>query len=168
MPGTQLFLAGDESVSGLAAKRKWWHAAQQLWVRRTPRHERTSPPPHCMPCAVLTWHAARSPPSSKVVRISDEAQADADELNLAMFYVYSEAPMLLGFESRDEATRCRWLLRSIGFGADDVLPVPVQVRPSRARCVSCADARAAHRPSASRCRARKACRCSRCARASWT
>jgi hypothetical protein len=33
VPGTQVFLADDAAASALTAKRKWWHTAQQLWVR---------------------------------------------------------------------------------------------------------------------------------------
>jgi hypothetical protein len=36
VPGTQVFLADDGAASALTEKRKWWHAAQQLWVRTAP------------------------------------------------------------------------------------------------------------------------------------
>jgi hypothetical protein len=36
VPGTQVFLADDAAASALTAKRKWWHTAQQLWVRTAP------------------------------------------------------------------------------------------------------------------------------------
>ena len=53
-----------------------------------------------------------------------------DEVNLAMFYLFDAPPQLLAFETQDDAARCRWLMRGIGFSAEDVVPMPTQVSHS--------------------------------------
>ena len=67
-----------------------------------------------------------------MVRIAEEARdggaGDDGEVNLAMFYLYGESPQLLGFEAKDDAVRCQWLMRSIGYATQDVVPMPTQAR----------------------------------------
>ena len=120
VPGTQLFLADDMEAQALTAKRKWWQTAPQLWVRCVP-------PAAWRRALPLTLHMA----AAQVVRIADEAQGGSDEVeevNLAMIYLYGDLPQLLSFESRDDAERCRWLMRSFGLNTIDAVPVPTEVR----------------------------------------
>jgi hypothetical protein len=54
---------------------------------------------------------------------------EEQQLSLAMFYLFGDAPQLLAFEAQDDAVRCRWLMRAIGFAAEDIVPMPTQVSP---------------------------------------
>ena len=47
---------------------------------------------------------------------------------MAMLYLHGDAPQLLCFEAKDDAVRCQWLMRAIGFATLDVLPVPTEAR----------------------------------------
>ena len=132
VPGTQLFLADDMEAQALTAKRKWWQAAPQLWVRCVPPAalRRTSP---------LTLHIA----AAQVVRIADEAQGgseEVEEVNFAMVYLYGDLPQLLSFEARDDAERFGWLMRSFGFNTIDAVPVPTEVRSRAAVSRACVPA----------------------------
>jgi hypothetical protein len=49
-----------------------------------------------------------------------------------MFYLFDAPPALLAFEAQDDAARCRWLMRAIGFAAQDVVPMPTQASPTMA------------------------------------
>jgi hypothetical protein len=132
VPGTQVFLADDAAANALSAKRKWWHTAQQLWVRAAPRLQLRHPVP-----LMQRVH-------SQVIPISEEEsleQEDVAEVNLAMVYLFDAPPQLLGFETQDDAARCRWLMRGIGFAAEDAVPMPTQASPAtRAHPVPCSRA----------------------------
>ncbi len=66
-----------------------------------------------------------------MIRIADEGGEGGDEaVNLAMFYLFDAPPALLAFEAQDDAARCRWLMRAIGFAAQDVVPMPTQASPA--------------------------------------
>ena len=108
------------AAKALTAKRKWWQTAPQLWVRCALHGSShvTSP---------LTLHAA----FHQVVRVADSAPGGSDEVeevNLAMLYLYGDLPQLLAFQAKDDAERCRWLMRSLGYSTIDAVPVPTEVR----------------------------------------
>ena len=62
--------------------------------------------------------------AAQVIPMADEDSGDPDELNLAMLYLFESTPQLLAFEAQEDAARCRWLMRAIGFAAGDAMPMP--------------------------------------------